>query len=98
MLPILLNSPERSDLKILPLSYKQDCFARIKQFVDDSENFKTDPHFMGRYNTLEDLCLNDHYDPKLLSEFKDFTRILDLSRKQSLEAVNPKLWSLLEDE
>lgn len=95
MLPILLEHPNLLSAHILPYKYKQECFSKIKQFVDNCDNFKTDHHFMGRYKNLEVICSQNEYDRDKIKSFKDFTLLLDKNRKQTLEYVNPNLWKII---
>lgn len=97
MLPIIMTNPRKMTANILPLEYKKECFTQIKDFVQNSKNFMSDHHFMGRYNNIEAICLEDEYDKEKLRQFRDHSIILDKVRKQSLQDVNPTLWEIIKD-
>lgn len=97
MLPILLDFPEMSSLSILPLEYKLKCLSKIEEYLKNSKYFMDDPHFVGRYNNIKSKCEKDLYNPALLKKFKNFTDILDMSRNQSLQLVNPDLYEILKN-
>lgn len=97
LLPILLDSPAMSDLSILPKEYKMNCLESIKTAVNRSKYFNADVHFVGRYNNIIAKCKQENYNPELLKKFKTFTDILDEHRQQSLQSLNPNLYSILEN-
>lgn len=97
LLPILLDSPPRSDLSILPKDYKLMCLEKIKHSVNKSTWFKNDMHFVGRFNNIISKCEQENYNPTLLKNFKIFTDILDEVRGQSLRQINPNLYEILEN-
>ena len=98
MLPIILDSPEISNIANLPLEYKLQCWNKIETFVKHSQWLKDDIYFMGRYNNIRMRCQTDSYNKELLSRFREFTELLDLHRAQSLNDVNPTLYKLINND
>jgi len=95
MLPIVLTDPRKLSADILPTDYKQECFKKIKEFVESCPNFLNDEHFIGRYNNIKAICDLESYDEKQLRKFKMFTNVLDKTRNEDLSSVNPRLWEII---
>jgi sulfatase maturation enzyme AslB (radical SAM superfamily) len=97
LLPIMLDSPQYLDLTILPTEYKIKCMAAIDEYLQTSNHFMNDVHFVGRLNHLRTKCQEEKYNPELLQRFKQFTEILDKERKQDLSKINPSLYSIIQN-
>jgi pyruvate-formate lyase-activating enzyme len=95
-LPIVLTFPRHLDLEILPYDMKQRALQKIEAFVARTPRLQNSIHFMGRLNMIRDKCNKDSYDPKALLKFREYTRMLDKHRGQSLAEANPELHNLLE--
>lgn len=97
LLPIMLDSPQHLDLSILPTEYKMKCLDAIEEYLSTAKYFMNDVHFVGRLNHLRTKCNEEKYNPELLKRFKQFTEILDNSRGQDLNKVNPSLYSIIQN-
>jgi len=97
LLPIMLDSPQYLDLTILPTEYKIKCMTAIDEYLQTSNHFMNDVHFVGRLNHLRTKCQEEKYNPELLQRFKQFTEILDKERKQDLRKINPSLYSIIQN-
>lgn len=95
-LPIVLTFPRHLDLEILPYDMKQRALAKIEALVARTPRLQNSIHFMGRLNMIRDKCNKDSYDPKQLIKFREYTKMLDKHRGQSLAQTNPELYNLLE--
>ena len=69
----------------------------VDEYLQTSNHFMNDVHFVGRLNHLRTKCQEEKYNPELLQRFKQFTEILDNERKQDLRKINPSLYSIIQN-
>lgn len=85
--------------QILPASIKAEAVARLEAYKKRSRTYQTQRFLKNSIDSCINL-LSDGTEPDMakLQDFADYTRMLDIHRKQKLHDVFPELAARLEDE
>ncbi len=85
--------------QILPQSIKAEAIARLEAYKQRSRTYHSQRYLKNSIDSCINL-LNEQpeADSAKLRDFADYTRMLDVNRKQSLHATFPELASMLEAE
>lgn len=97
LLPIILNVPTIHEISILPLDYKLKCWEMFEQFISESKWCAQDDHFLGRFNNIKSRCETDNFRKDLISQYMQFTMLVDRHRTQHLKNINLPLFKLLNE-
>ena len=96
---LLNNYPKCLDMRNLPKNIRDEAIKRLedwlassKYFVDDERNLAT---VQGLIKALGDDNVNEDASEQM-SLFKEYTKLLDKKREQSLEDSAPDLYRMLE--
>lgn len=93
MMPIVLENPKYLDFMYLPKDFKLDCLKKIEDFLSRCK-FQTSL-FHNKIGVIRNKCILDSHSIENLSLYKEYNTLLDVNRNQSLEKLNPELYSVL---
>jgi pyruvate-formate lyase-activating enzyme len=93
------TDPPYINPQILPEAIKAEAVARLETYKRKSRTYHSQPYLK---NSI-DSCINLLKEPRdadlaKLRDFADYTRMLDMNRKQSIHTTFPELAQLLEAE
>lgn len=89
ILPINLQAPNHLDCTYLPLDYKQQCWAKIEEWM--STAVFQDSSFVKKMQIIKNKCLTDVDYQHQLNRYFQMNDIFDNSRSFYLKDVNPEL-------
>jgi pyruvate-formate lyase-activating enzyme len=93
------TDPPYINPQILPASIKAEAVARLELYKKKSRTYQSQPYLKNSIDSCINL-LSEHPEADMakLRDFADYTRMLDVNRKQSIHAVFPELAQRLEAE
>jgi MoaA/NifB/PqqE/SkfB family radical SAM enzyme len=89
MLPINLQAPNHLDCVYLPLDYKQECWAKIEEWMNTATY--QDSNFVKKMQIIKNKCLTEVDYRHQLDRYFQMNDIFDNSRSFYLKDVNPEL-------
>jgi len=92
--PVNLETPDYLNILYLPKSYKEQCYNKIKAWIETSNQSYLNDYTMFIKNKAD---VEVEYKD-ILDRFVRYNRILDENRNVSLENVNSELVELLKEE
>lgn len=92
--PMILDLPDYLHLKDLPLDYKKRCWDILENCLN---NLQFDyPELLVRAKQIKFLCYQETDYTKNLLKFKQFAKLYDQHRNQSLRDINSNLADILD--